>query len=317
MGVKGSILVSDHVERHHAHDLESAAPGVARVVLGPDGVQGDPAGIEVVNFSGDLFPERTQAFIRAAVSSKRLGWFHTFSAGVDNPFFRGLLDRGIRLTTSAGAHAVPIAQTVMLYLLALSRDLPAWLDAQARRSWEPRDIRDLQGRLLGVVGMGPIGLEVARLGLAFRMQVIGLRRTPRGDEPCETWPLARLPELLPRVDCLVLALPLHDDTRGLIDAAALERIKSGAILVNIARGEIVDESALVRALESGQLAGAGLDVFEREPLPEESPLWGQPNVIITPHSSGTNPGNWERANRIFLHNLARYARGAELVNEVG
>lgn len=314
--MKGSILVSDTMESHHAEDLESAAPGVARVVLGPGGAQGDLTGVEVVNFSGDLFPERTEAFIRAAVTSKRVRWFHTFSAGVDNPFFRGLLDRGIRLTTSAGAHAVPIAQTVMLYLLALSRNLPAWLNAQARRSWEPRDIGDLQGRLLGVVGLGPIGLEVARLGQAFHMQVIGLRRTPRGDEPCETWPLARLPELLPRVDCLVVALPLNDDTRGLLDAAALSRIKPGAILVNIARGEIVDEAALVRALESGHLAGAGLDVFEREPLPEESALWGLPNVIVTPHSSGSNPGNSERANQIFLENLARYAQGRELLNEV-
>ncbi|MDJ0868035.1 MAG: D-2-hydroxyacid dehydrogenase, partial [Myxococcota bacterium] len=212
--------------------------------------------------------------------------------------------------------AVPIAQTVILYLLALSRDLPAWLDAQARRSWEPRDVCDLQDRVLGVLGMGPIGQEVARLGAALRMRTVAVRRTPAGDEPCETWPWERLPELLGLADALVLALPLNDDTHHLIDADALARMRPGALLINVGRGSLVDEPALVAALRSGQLGGAGLDVFEVEPLPAESPLWGMPNVIVTPHSSGTNPGNQERVIELFLDNLGRYRRGEPLRNEV-
>jgi phosphoglycerate dehydrogenase-like enzyme len=144
------------------------------------------------------------------------------------------------------------------------------------------------------------------------MQVIGLRRAPRGDEPCETWPLSRLPDLLERVDWLVLALPLTTDTQRLIDAAAFARMKPGARLVNVGRGALVDEAALVLALQSGRLAGAGLDVFEVEPLPPESPLWSMRHVIVTPHCSGRNAGNDLRAERVFVDNLARFARGDAL-----
>src|SRR5690606_23674967 len=194
--------------------LDAAAPGVPRVVLEADGTRrGDPAAVELAYFSGDLYPERVRDFALALRDAPRLRWLHTFSAGVDHPWFQALRARGVRLTTSSGAHASPIAQTVLLYLLALSRDLPAWMDAQRRRAWEPHEIRELTGLLLGVVGMGPIGLEVARLAQACGMQVIGVRRTPRGDEPCETWPLARLDELVARADAPLPALPLPHETR--------------------------------------------------------------------------------------------------------
>jgi phosphoglycerate dehydrogenase-like enzyme len=156
---------------------------------------------------------------------------------------------------------------------------------------------------------------VARLGQAFGMRVIGVRRVPRGDEPCVTWPLTRLPELLGQADALVVALPLAEETRGLLDAEALGRLKRGALLVNVGRGGIVDEEALARRLADGSLAGAGLDVFAREPLPESSPLWSLPNVIVTPHSSGSTPGNLERSAAIFLENFEHYSKGAPLRNE--
>ncbi|HYB13698.1 MAG TPA: D-2-hydroxyacid dehydrogenase [Myxococcota bacterium] len=312
---KGSILVSDAVEARHASALDLAAQGVARCILRESGPSSDPSAIEIAFFSGDLFPERTREFVVTVAKAEGLRWLHTFSAGVDHPWFRNLRDRGVRISTSSGAAAVPIAQSVILYLLALSRNLPAWLDAQHRRSWEPHDILDLQGLVLGVVGLGPIGLEVAQLGRALRMRVIGLRRTPRGDEPCEAWPLSRFHELLPRVDALVLALPLTASTRHILDASALAAMKPGAILVNVGRGELIEESALAAALEKGALRGAGLDVFEKEPLPPESPLWSSPGVIVTPHASGRTPTNLARAEAIFLDNLARYMRGEGLLNE--
>jgi len=314
--MRGAILVTESVESHYAGLLERAAPGVPRIVLGSQGVAAGLDRVEVVYLSGDLYPDGMGPFLRALKQARSLDWLHSFSAGVDDVFFRRLLERGVRVTTSSGAHAVPIAQTVILYLLALSRDLPRWLDEQRRRVWNPRSIRDLQGLVLGVVGLGPIGLEVARLGAALQMRVIGIRRRPRGDEPCETWSLAELPKLLPLADFLVLALPLADGTRHLIDAAALAAMKRSAVLVNVGRGGLVDEPALVAALETGALAGAGLDVFETEPLPESSPLWQLPNVLITPHSSGTSSGNLHRASEIFLDNLRRYVRGEPLVNEV-
>ncbi len=314
--MSGALLVSNQVEDHYRAALDAAAPGVARVVLRPDDCEGDPSRVEIAFFSGDLFPERVREFVLALRDAKQLRWLHTFSAGVDNPWFQALRARGVRLTTSSGANAVPIAQTVMLYLLALSRDLARWKDAQQRRAWEPHPVVDLQGLTLGVVGLGPIGLEVARLGAALPMRVVGVRRSPRGDEPCETWPITRLDELLPRADALVLALPLSDDTRHLLDARRIALLKRGAWLVNVGRGALIDEAALVAALQSGQLGGAGLDVFEVEPLPPESPLWPLPNVIVTPHNSGDSPGNQVRAAEIFLDNLARFVRGETLRNEV-
>jgi phosphoglycerate dehydrogenase-like enzyme len=314
--VRGAILVSDHVERRHAAALERAAPGMPRVVLREGGTDGDPSTVEVAYFSGDLFPERTRELVIALAKAERLAWLHSMSAGVDHPWFRSLLLRGVRLTTSSGASAVPIAHTVLLYLLALSRGLLGWLEGQRAREWRPHVVHDLQGDLLGVVGLGPIGLEVARLGTAFGMRVVGLRRTPRGDEPCETWRLDRLPELAALADHLVLALPLTEETRHLVGAQVLAGMKPSAVLVNVGRGALVDEPALVAALAERRIAGAALDVFEVEPLPAESPLWSLPNVIVTPHSAGTSPANWERASALFADNLARYVRGEPLRNEV-
>lgn len=296
--------------------MDAAAPGLRRFVSIAGEAGPDPSEIEVLYFSGDVFPERSRDFAIAALKAENLRWMHTFSAGVDDAFFGSLLERGVRLTTSSGAQAVPIAQTVILYLLALTRDLPGWLEDQRARRWNPRSLRDLQGLHLGVLGMGPIGQAVARLGVAHGMRVTGLRRTPRGDEPCETRPMEALPELLDEFDALVVAVPLTEQTRNLMDAAAFANLKPGALFVNVARGEVVDEEALVEALRAGRLAGAGLDVFQEEPLPETSPLWTLPNVIITPHSSGTTPGNEVRASRIFLENLGAYERGDALHNEV-
>jgi len=311
------LFVSDGIEAAWGRQMDAAAPELHRFVSVSGGSAPDPSEIEVLYFSGDVFPGRSREFAIAALKAENLRWMHTFSAGVDDPFFGSLLERGVRLTTSSGAHAVPIAQTVILYLLALTRDLPGWLDDQRERRWNPRSIGDLQGLHLGVIGLGPIGEAVARLGLALGMRVTGLRRTPRGDEPCLTRPMDAMAGLLREVDALVVAVPLTESTRNLLDAAAFAAIKPGALFVNVSRGEVVDEDALIEALRDGRLAGAGLDVFREEPLPEASPLWAMPNVLITPHSSGTSAGNEIRASEIFLENLRAYARGDALRNEVG
>src|SRR5262245_1728212 len=171
-------------------------------------------------------------------------WLHTFSAGVDHPVFKGLLARGVRVTTSSGASAAAVAQTAIMFMLALSRNLPAHVAAQGERRWTPGRGEDLEGKVVAVVGLGPIGLEVARLARARGMRVIGMRRRPAGDEPCETWPMTRLGELLALADYVVLALPLTPDTQHMLDAAAIGRMRRGARLVNVGRGELVDEAAL-------------------------------------------------------------------------
>ena len=312
----GMLLVSEGVEARWARELDAAAPDRERWVQRPGGEPPDYSSIELIYFSWDVYPEHSREFAVAALKSDALRWLHTFSAGVDDPFFRTLIERGVLLTNSAGAQAVPIAQTVILYLLALSRDLPGWLEDQRLQRWNPREIRDLQGQHMVILGLGPIGQAVARLGLALGMRVTGLRRSPRGDEICPTRPVGELLKVLPDADALVVAVPLTPETRHLIDRRALDCIKAGSLLVNIARGEVVDEEALIDALREGHLAGAGLDVFREEPLPRESPLWGLRNVLITPHSSGTNPGNHLRATEIFLDNLRRYERGESLLNQV-
>lgn len=312
----GQLYVSEAVEAACGPQLDRVGPGMPRFVARAGGPDPDFASIEALYFSGDVFPHRSREFAVVALKAENLRWLHTFSAGVDDRFFRMLLERGVKLSTSSGVHAVPIAHTVALYLLALTRDLPGWLSDQAAHRWNPRDVRDLQGLHLGVLGMGPIGVETAKLGQALGMRVTGVRRAPQGDEPCETLPLADLDELLPRLDAVVVALPLAEATRGLIDARRLSLMKPGALFVNVGRGPIVDEPALVEALGSGHLGGAGLDVFAEEPLPGSSPLWELPNVIITPHSSGDTPGNHDRANEIFVENLGRFSKGERLRNEV-
>ena len=339
--MSGSILVSPSVESMHAASIERLAPGVRRVVVDLQGAasegegavgqgqgaagqaegaagpaESDTGDVEIAYFSGDLFPDDVRPFAGALRRSPQLRWLHTFSAGVDDRFFQRMLEDGIRITTSSGAQAAPIAHTVMMYLLALSRDLPAWLTDQAERRWNPRDIIDLQGRRMLVLGLGPIGLEVASLGQAFGMDVIGLRRTPRGDEPCPTRPLSELTALLPTADAVVLALPLVAETRGILGSAEIAIMRKDAVVANVGRGDLIDEPALIDALHEGRLGGAGLDVFASEPLPKESPLWSLPNVIVTPHSSGTSGGNQLRADAIFLENLESYLAGAPLRNEV-
>jgi phosphoglycerate dehydrogenase-like enzyme len=278
--------------------------------------------IEAAFFSVDLMPAGSRGFFAAALSAPRLRWLQTFNAGVDHPIFARFPERGVRLTTAAGAAAEPIAQTALAGILMLARGFPHWLDAQRRAEWQPHPAnalpRDLAGQSLVVFGLGAIGRELARLARAVGLYVIGVRRSPAlPDDPIdELHGPERLRELLPRADWLAITCPLTPETRGAIDAAALALLPAGARLVNVARGGIVDEVALCESLRAGRLAGAYLDVFASEPLPAESPLWTAPNAIVTPHNSAATRGAEARQLAIFLDNLARFGRGEPLRNEV-
>jgi len=324
-----ALLVSHHL--HAAHGARIADAGArAGFRAEPIALPADPAArlpdaecarIEVAFFSGDIFPEHSRQFFSAVRKAPQLKWLHAFNVGVDHPIYAELLERGVRVTTSAGSTAEPIAQTAIMGLLALARGFPRWLAAQRARQWNPeRKLlpTDLRGQTAVVVGLGRIGAEVARLARALGLRVIGVRRSPRrADDPVdELHAPAALRGLLARCDWLVIACPLTPETRGLVDAAAIAALPKGARVINVARGEIVDEPALIEALRSGHLAGAYLDVFETEPLPPESPLWELPNVLVTPHNSSAAAGNDARVLEIFLDNLARWHRGAPLVNEV-
>jgi phosphoglycerate dehydrogenase-like enzyme len=280
------------------------------------------ARVDAAFFSGDVFPDFSRQFFSAVRKAPRLKWLHVFNVGVDHPIYHEMLARGVRLTTSSGSTAEPIAHTAIAGMLMLARNFPHWVAAQHNHAWAPMrgaDVpRDLRGQTALVLGLGQIGREFARLARALGLKVIGVRRstTPTESVVDETHPPARLAELLPRSDWLVIACPLTNETRGLISAAMLARLPHGARVINVARGEIIDQPALIAALRSGHLGGAYLDVFEPEPLPADSPLWDLPNVLITPHNSSVASGNDWRVFEIFTDNLGRWSRGETLVNEV-
>jgi len=299
------------------------------LTLPPDPQQRlDPAllaEIEIACFTG-VFDDNavfTRRFLGSLLHAPRLGWFHLPNAGVDDPVFGRFLERGVRLTTSSGATAEPIAHSAIAGLLALARGLPHWWAAQRRRAWVPLARsgivpRDLRGQVMVVVGLGAIGAVIARLGQALGLHVVGVRpHLCSQEDPVDEWHApAELAAVLPRADWLVLACPLTAATRGLIDAAALACLPGRAHLINVARGQVVDEAALIAALRERRLAGAYLDVFATEPLPPDSPLWDFPNVLISPHDSSASDGNAARVSELFLRNLEHYARGEVLENEV-
>jgi phosphoglycerate dehydrogenase-like enzyme len=317
--MSGTVLFCTDTFWDEGGDRVVAADPTVEVVrlMGEERViSSDLERITAAFFSPDVYPDRMRPFLGVCTHAPRLGWLHTSFAGTDHPVFDALLARGITITNGVGVSAPSIAGTVILYLLALSRDLPRWTRDQDARRWEPRRFNDLAGMRLGIVGMGSIGGEVARLASAFEMEVIGVRRHPRGDEPCTTWTSDALPELLAWADAVVVTAPLTEATRGMFDAQAFATMRPGAWFVNVGRGEVVDEPALVDALDRGHLGGAGLDVFVAEPLPHDSPLWSMPNVIVTPHSSGITERSRRRSIELFVDNFGRHARGEPLRNIV-
>jgi phosphoglycerate dehydrogenase-like enzyme len=257
---------------------------------------------------------------RILAAAPRLGWLHTPSAGVDGLLIPEVLEREIVLTNSAGAHAIQIAEFVLMFMLGHAkqvRDLAALTPENAWECGRTLQLDELHDKTLLILGLGHIGQEIARRAAAFGMRVLGSRRRPEPIAGVERvvgedeWR-----ELLPEADYVAIATPLTDATRGMLDAAALARMRPGAYLVNIARGEIIDTPALIAALEQGRLAGAALDTLPEEPLPPEHPLWHTPNVWITPHISASSPRTSERAIGIFLENVRRYRAGEPLINIV-
>ncbi len=268
-----------------------------------------------------VLPE-TDAFYQRMLNAPSLRWAHLHSAGADRPVFLELHSRGVMLSTSAGANAAVVAQTALLGILALARHFPQIMRAQWAHKWSSlmADVlpRDLEGQTVLLLGWGAIGQKLARFLLAMDLKVIVVRRSAAmPDLPGVTIvSYAELDRVLPCADWLVLACPLTSITAGLIDAHALSLLRPGARLVNVARGEVVVEPDLIRALNSGQLAGAFLDVYAHEPLPSDSPLWDFPNVITSPHSAGFSDGNETRVDRMFLENLALWKGGMPLRNQV-
>ena len=261
----------------------------------------------------------------AVARAARLKWVHCSGHAVGHFPLADLRARGITVTNSRGVQAIPIAEHVMAGLLALARRLPQTMRDQQERMWRPNALVGdaspwvLYGRTLAVIGVGTIGEAIAVRAKAFGMRVVGVRRHPKRGCPAgfdEVHGPADTDRLLALADVVVVAAPLTADTNLLLDADAIAKTKTGAIVVNIARGQLLDEGALARALAEGRLGGAVLDVFTTEPLPAESPFWLMPNVVITPHDSGFRAGHFDAVIDLFSENLTRFECGVDLLNVV-
>ena len=250
-----------------------------------------------------------------------LKWLQIHPAGAELAIYSEARARGVKITTASGATAVTVAHSALGALIALNRRFPLLAEAQRRHAWEPRlgqrAPRDLKGQTAVIVGLGPIGQTLAGLLKMLGLSVIGIRRSASPAEHCDaTHTYSELRSVLPVADWLILCCPASPLTRGLADARAFAMLPAGAQVINVARGEVVNEPDLIDALTRGHLAGAYLDVFAHEPLDPASPLWDLPNVIISPHTASHSLGQNEAIFDIFLDNLARWLAGRDLRNDV-
>lgn len=320
-GVPAAIALSPILSaRYRSRDLErirAAAPGSRLVMVSFEGLADGPVDDVEVLLRGFLGAD---AFDRLLARTPRMAWVHSATAGVERVLTPASLQRQLLITNARGVFSQPIAEYVLMMILAVSRRLPQLMELQRERTWQPLEGAEMADVTVGIVGLGSIGRAVAALATAFGCRVIATRR--QGGDQAESLNLDRilgpdgLPELLAESDFVVLAAPLTPATEGLIDGPALEAMKPGAWLINVARGRLIDERALLRALREGHIGGAILDTFRDEPLPASSPFYELDNVIVTPHTSWSSGRVLDRSVELFCANLRRYAAGEPLQNVV-
>jgi phosphoglycerate dehydrogenase-like enzyme len=290
-----------------------------RVVHLPDYTQLTEELPETDIFVGySLKPEQFEAAVK-------LKWIHSTTAGVAQLTYPELRASGVLVTNSSGVFSVPLAEHTMGMMLALARNFPDSVRHQDRAHWgqqdiwdQPQHLTELNGQVLLIVGFGSIGQALARRAKAFDMRVWGVSRSGEGDKTLaeRIVPVSDLREVLPHADYVVIAAPETSETKQLIGAAELARMKPTARLVNVARGTLIDEAALMRTLQEGRLGGAALDVLETEPLPVESPLWKAPRLLLTPHISAISDRLWARQTELLVDLLERWFAGREMYNQV-
>ncbi len=315
-------LVTKKAYRQHRSyfdALDQEGRGLQWLRLADDGqLDGPPdANPEVGWLSSDVFfGGLVERFFEIAERSPDFRWLQSVAAGVDLDGYRRLMGRGARIC-NAHLTAIPIAEYVLRAVLDVFQDAERWRAARADGRWEHHNFREVWRSRWLIIGLGAIGAETARRAQAFEAHVTGVRRHPQGDEPVDAMiSPAEVPAALPEADVVVLAAPATPETENLVDHDFLSAMKHGSVLVNIARGKLVDDEALLRALDGDRLAAAVLDVFNTEPLEPGHPYWTHPKVVLTPHTSGGGTGRWERGAELFCDNLRRLLAGEPLVNEV-
>lgn len=322
-GVPAAIAVTPILSaRWREEDLErirAAAPGSRIVPISTEGLSDTPIDDVEVLLRGFVSSE---AFDRILTRAPQLKWVHSASAGVERVLTPAGRARGLVITNARGVFSDPIAEYVLMMILAVSRRLPGLMELQRERTWQPLPGRELRDVTVGIVGYGSIGATVAKLAKAFGCRVVATRRTAAaagGSLPENLdalWGPDGLPDLLASSDFVVLALPLTLATENLINETTLAAMKPGSWLINVSRGKLVDDRALVRALREGAIGGAALDAFREEPLAPSSPYYDLENVIVTPHTSWSSGRVVDRSIELFCDNLGRFRRGEPLVNVV-
>lgn len=304
------LIAQDWRER-----LLEAAPRAELVVLQPDGAwEGDPAALDAFFLSEDLYvqPEALRS-LAAVLRETPPRWMQTASTGVDHVIYTSIVDAGCTLTNLPGVHAGPIAEYVFAHILNFAKRIPQHAAQSGERVWRGITSAELAGQTIGIVGYGGIGAAVAQRARAFGIRTIATkRRTPNDPNLDLHLTPERLPELLAASDYVVLCVPLTDETVDLIGAAELAQMQPHALLINVARGRVLEIDALREALEEERIAGAVLDVAPYEPPPADAPIWELPRTLVTPHDSCHVPSAFNRTTELFLSNLARFSRGEPL-----
>lgn len=315
------LLIFEPAYERTKDRLEALAPDIEPLLLHPDSTlsfDGAPVAFEDAEFeiafaSNDAYmggPVR--ALFKLLVEAKAMKWFQSSAAGFDHPIFAQIASGGAVMTRSDGL-GISIAEFIMARVLEVFHPTAERSESQAAKKWDRYDFRDLFGTTWLIVGMGSIGSHTAIRAKAFGAHIIGVRRTPQGSEPAdEMITPAELDDAIPRADIVVLSAPGGEETHHLVDAKFLALMKPDSVLVNVGRGSLIDEAALIESLDAGKPATAILDVFETEPLPENSPLWNHERVLLSAHCAPQSPLNTARGDTVFLDNLRRYLAGEEL-----
>lgn len=304
---KRKIVVNLDLDEKYIDEIKEVAPDW-EIVSGKDTdeLQEDLKGAEVILHWKKAI-EKT-----VLEQNNDLKWVQTWSAGVNNLPLEQLSERNVSITSANGVHAYPISETIFALMLGLTRKIHTYVRQQQQKQWEHGDLKlEIHEKTIGVLGVGAIGLETAKIAKAFGMKVLGVRHSGKStDYVDEMYTPDQLSDVLPQCDVVVITLPLTDETTNLFGKEQFEQMKNSSLLINIGRGPIVKEDDLVEALQSGVIAGAGLDVFATEPLPKDSPLWDMENVIVTPHTAGSTEHYTERVVRdVFIPNLKNYLEG--------
>ena len=306
------ILINDRLDDHHVRQIQSSVEDIDLII--PE--SSDDA-LEIMPEIDIIFGGMSRDMFKRA---ERLKWVQTWGAGVDGMMYAEFVHSEVILTSAKGTVGVHLSEHAMALLLGLTRGIARairtedWNERMPIRhaSWELID------KTMGIVGLGGTGCDVAVRARAFGMKIIAVDpedvEVPDSVEAC--WKMDRFYDLLSASDVVVVCCPLTEETRGIFDRLAFEKMQNHALLVNVTRGKIMDEASLVEALETGQIAGAGLDVTPQEPLPDDHPLWNMPNVIITPHTAGGSPNRQDRIVNLFCENLRRFLNGEDMLSVI-